>query len=829
MQPADDATVARSPEETPTVVVSATLPVDAPHHRQLTPGAIIGGRYRIVSMLGRGGMGEVYRADDLRMGQPVALKFLSARLASERGRLYDEVRMGRQIAHPNVCRVYDVSEIDGDAFITMEFVDGEDLASLIRRIGRLSATKAISLAREITSGLAAAHEKGVVHRDLKPANVMVDDRGRARITDFGLAVAEDGVQARSLAGTPAYMAPEQLDGQPATSRSDIYALGLVLYEIFTGRRAFAAESITQLVEAQRTSRYTRPATLAPDLPPDVEQLIVRCLDFDATKRPSADALLRELPTFDALAAAVAAGETPAPDVVAGADDRDALSVPFAWALLLFVLAGLAACVLLSRSTMLYARQTKMRSPEVLADRAREIVQTLSAAPVADSAFGYIAPGGAFFFRYRQSPAAMRSRAAGFDVLTGEPPLTVPGMATVTLDGDGALRSVAIVPPAREQAPKAARADFASLLARSRLTELVPVPPEYKAPVDTDEKHAWQTRDGTRVETAAYHGVPVWFSVIAPSRVPVKVRQLVSSMEALRIATLLSFLLGLSVAAVLLARRNLRRGTGDTRSAFRLAAFVFVTMTLGMIAHAHHPPAVTDELGTLAQLIVDNAFVAAVAGLAYIAVEPLVRRYRPRALIGSTRVLAGTWRDRVVGRDLLAGACGGVVFMLIMHASALTPGASPLHFAVSPFGEVSNAFYLFFYQLADGVIRSLAVVTLLVAVRALVRNNRVAIVIATFLLAVGFVSDFSGTVAVRATFALAGAALVTAVLFRFGVLALSVAAYFATVLRMMPVTLDPSTWYFARSIASVAVLAAITIAGFIFALGDRASLRLALDD
>jgi serine/threonine-protein kinase len=775
-------------------------------------------------------MGEVYRADDLRMGQPVALKFLSPRIASERNRLYDEVRMGRQVAHPNVCRVYDVSEIDGDAFITMEFVDGEDLASLIRRIGRLSATKAISLSREITAGLAAAHEKGVVHRDLKPANVMVDDRGRARITDFGLAVAEDGVQARSVAGTPAYMAPEQLDGQPATPSSDIYALGLVLYEVFTGRRAFAAESITQLVEAQRASRYTRPTTLAPDLPPDVEQLITRCLDFDATKRPTADALLRELPTFDALAAAVAAGETPAPEVVAAADDRDALSVPFAWALLLFVIAGLAACALLSRSTMLYARQA-LRSPEVLADRAREIVKTLSRAPVADSAFGYLSSGDEFLFRYRQSPAAMRSRGANFDVLTVEPPLTLPGMATVTLDGDGALRSFAFVPPAHESAPKASRADFAALLASSRLpvADLVSVAPEYTAPVDTDEKRAWQTRDGTRVEAAGYHGLPVWFEVIAPSRVPVKVRQLASSMRTLRIAMLLFFVVSVSVAAILLARRNLRRGTGDKRSAFRVAVFVFATLTLGMIARAHHPPSIADELGTMTQLIVDAVFAAAVAGLAYIAVEPLVRRRWPRTLIGSTRVLAGSLRDRVVGRDLLAGAAGGIVYTLLMHASALTPGATPLHFSVGAFGEPSNVFYLLCYQLGEAVIRALGMMTLIVAIRALVRNDRVAIVVAMIFLAVGSIGEFSGTVAVRAILAGAGVAVITIMLFRYGALALSVAAYFALLLRTLPVTLDPSTWYFARSIAPIAVLVTIAVTGFIFALGDRASLRLALDD
>src|ERR1043166_663066 len=142
----------------------------------LTPGTIIASRYRIVSLLGRGGMGEVYRADDLRLGQPVALKFVTVGANDRRAieRLYSEVRIGRQVSHPNVCRLHDIVEADGLRFIAMEYVDGEDLASLLRRVGRLPATKGVEVAREIASGLAAAHDRGIIHRDLKPGNVMID-------------------------------------------------------------------------------------------------------------------------------------------------------------------------------------------------------------------------------------------------------------------------------------------------------------------------------------------------------------------------------------------------------------------------------------------------------------------------------------------------------------------------------------------------------------------------------------------------------------------------------------------------------------------------------
>ncbi|MFL6276420.1 MAG: serine/threonine-protein kinase, partial [Blastocatellia bacterium] len=197
-----------------------------------TPGAVLNERYRLIGLLGRGGMGEVYRADDLKLGQPVALKFLSDHLSQDKAmlaRFHQEVSIARRVTHPNVCRVHDISEVTTATgtlhFISMEYVDGEDLSSLLRRIGRLPADKAVEMARQLCAGLATAHEEGVLHRDLKPANVMIDGKGRVRITDFGLAGFAEQIKGREvLAGTPAYMAPEQLAGKEVTTRSDIYAL-----------------------------------------------------------------------------------------------------------------------------------------------------------------------------------------------------------------------------------------------------------------------------------------------------------------------------------------------------------------------------------------------------------------------------------------------------------------------------------------------------------------------------------------------------------------------------------------------------------------------------
>ncbi len=221
------------------------------------PGRLLAGRYRIIALLGKGGMGEVYRADDLTLGQPVALKFLPDEAARDQSlleRFKNEVRIARRVSHPNVCRVYDVGEVEGHTFFTMEYVDGEDLASLLRRIGRLPEDKALDIARQLCAGLAAAHTKGVLHRDLKPANLMLDGRGQVVITDFGLAGVADqihGAEVRS--GTPAYMAPEQLAGKEVSTRSDIYSLGLVLYEVFTGKRAFSAKTPDKLRGRRRSN------------------------------------------------------------------------------------------------------------------------------------------------------------------------------------------------------------------------------------------------------------------------------------------------------------------------------------------------------------------------------------------------------------------------------------------------------------------------------------------------------------------------------------------------------------------------------------------------
>ena len=265
--------------------------LDSIDDARFVPGTILAERYRIVGLLGKGGMGEVYRADDLKLAQPVALKFLPDHLLSDAAalaRFHREVRVARQVSHKNICRVYDIGEADGRHFLSMEFIKGEELSSLLRRIGRLPQDKALQLARQICAGLAAAHDIGFIHRDLKPANIMIDGDGNARVLDFGLGgLAEEFAEEEIRAGTPAYMSPEQIEGKEQTVRSDIYSLGLVLYELFTGKRAFEAPTLNELIKLRRSDKTpTTPTSLVKDLDPLIEKVINRCLEKNPEDRPA---------------------------------------------------------------------------------------------------------------------------------------------------------------------------------------------------------------------------------------------------------------------------------------------------------------------------------------------------------------------------------------------------------------------------------------------------------------------------------------------------------------------------------------------------------------
>jgi serine/threonine-protein kinase len=247
------------------------------------PGVLFAGRYRIVHRLGKGGAGEVYRAEDIRLDQTIALKLLSPSSSSDAWTLEqfrDEARLARRVSHSAVCRIYDFGEAEGLTYVAMEHIEGEDLASLRRRIGRLPPERALEVSLEICRGLGAIHELGILHRDLKPANVMLDGQGRARILDFGLAALTGTVSGPDVrSGTPAYMAPEQADGRGVTFRSDLYSLGLVLWELWTGERLGK--------EDRRSPPWISSRVEGVD--PAVDRVVARCLELDPERRPASAA------------------------------------------------------------------------------------------------------------------------------------------------------------------------------------------------------------------------------------------------------------------------------------------------------------------------------------------------------------------------------------------------------------------------------------------------------------------------------------------------------------------------------------------------------------
>ena len=268
-------------------VVTETL--QTPVH-ELTTGSTFAGRYQVIEELGHGGMGRVYKVQDTKIGEKVALKLIRPEAGLDKKtieRFSNELKLARKIRHKNVCQMFDLGEDQGTRYITMEYVHGEDLKQLIRKVGRLSPGQAIGIARQVCDGLEEAHKLGVVHRDLKPQNIMVDDDGHARIMDFGIARSLGGKSitgAGVLIGTPEYMSPEQVEAKDVDQRSDIYSLGIILYEMLTGKLPFEADSPFAVGIKQKSEAPKDPKVLNLQIPDDLSSVILKCLEKDKENR-----------------------------------------------------------------------------------------------------------------------------------------------------------------------------------------------------------------------------------------------------------------------------------------------------------------------------------------------------------------------------------------------------------------------------------------------------------------------------------------------------------------------------------------------------------------
>ncbi len=830
------------------------------------PGALIAGRYQIIGLLGKGGMGEVYRANDLTLDQQVALKFLPEEMSSNSamlGRFHGEVRIARQVSHTNVCRVYDIGEVDGHLFLSMEYVDGEDLGSLLRRIGRLPADKATEFARKICAGLAAAHNTGVLHRDLKPANIMIDGQGRVVIMDFGLAAVSDQVQGMEIrAGTPAYMSPEQLAGLEVTVRSDIYALGLVMYEMYTGKRPFECESMAELMRLQHQSQAPSILTTAKDVDPLVEKVIARCLSPDAKSRPaSALAVAAALPGGDPLAAALAAGETPSPELVAASGANAGMRPRWAIACGVAVLFGLAAMLLLGPWVRVTGVAPLELPPEALTLKAREYAQSFGyTQKPADSENGFIYDNDylshltnndksagrwsrlslptppAIVFWYRQSPRYLEQMGNNRGVISpADPPENISGMLSMQLDPRGRLIAFTAVPPQVETAPApSAPVDWKPLLAAAGLdtSQLKDAEPQWTPPSMADTRAAWtgtwpgQRDVSLRVEAAAWRGKPVYFDLIGPWTRPARMQaRALSVQEKAALYILLFFAVVALLGAALLARYNMRRGRGDQRGAIRIAAFAFLLELFIWVLRGHHVPT-AGEVGELFQAISLALLIAAALWVGYMALEPYVRRHWPQALVSWSRLVAGGWRDPLVGRDILIGVVAGLFWAVIWAGSIVVNVAKAGPATTALLSSLSGGRQTVATALAvlpGSLIQLFVCFLMLFVARLLLRRE--------WLAAVAYIALFTALGLTTSTTPLFDAPVAIVLwttiylaISRFGFIAFVTAIYVNTLFVLLPVTGDFSVWYSGISVFVVLLVASIAAFGAHTALAGRSLIQ-----
>ena len=829
------------------------------------PGRLLAGRYRIIALLGKGGMGEVYRADDLTLGQPVALKFLPDEAARDAGlleRFKNEVRIARRVSHPNVCRVYDVGDVEGHTFFTMEYVDGEDLASLLRRIGRLPEDKALDIARQLCAGLAAAHAKGVLHRDLKPANIMLDGRGQVVITDFGLAGVADQIQGAEVrSGTPAYMAPEQLAGKEVSTRSDIYSLGLVLYEVFTGKRAFG-EKPAKTLRDQTDRAVSRPSSVVRDLNPVIERVILRCLETETSARPATVlSVAAALPGGDPLAAALAAGETPSPQMVAASGETAGLRPRVAVACFGAVLLALCLVAILSAHYSPLGKMQLDQSPEVLTQKAHEIIARLGyeARPL-DSAHGlaqdddfqdYVekndkpradwdavlaARPSLLQYWYRQSPEYMYSTDIHSLLLNSgivsqtDPPTVTSGMVNVRLDPQGRLTYLQAIPPQKENPGEALTpVDWSSLFSVAGLdaSKFQKAEPLWNSLAASDARMAWTgnwpgTTRALRVEAAAWRGKPVFFSLISDWTKPERMKSPEDSTgkkvtALLGVALLIALLLG----AIHLARQNYRQGRGDREGAFRLATIMFTLETLLWFCLAHLVPTL-DMFGMFLLGLSASIFAAAVTWMLYLALEPWVRRRWPHAVISWSRLLSGQFRDPLVGRDILFGVMLGMLWILIFGVRSI----ENLYMGGAP--DVGQTAYLeggraalgvWFGQVPTSILGTLQFFFLLLGLKVVLRKD--------WLAAIAFVAIFalpralsSSHVAIELPTEILVYAVAVLIVYRFGLIPLACAIFTVDMLGNVPFTSDLSAWYMSTSVLALLSVVALAAWGFYHSLGGE---------
>jgi serine/threonine-protein kinase len=718
------------------------------------------------------------------------------------------------------------------------------------------------------AGLAAAHEHGVLHRDLKPGNIMLDGRGRVRITDFGLAALSEDLGGEEVsAGTPAYMAPEQLAGVEVTPRSDIYSLGLVMYEIFTGKKAYEAASLGELLRLRETSSPSSLSMLVKDIDPLTERVIQRCLEKDPANRPaSALQVAAALPGGDPLAAALAAGETPSPAMVAASGEKEGLRPAIAWACIAFVLLGLAALAVLSNRVGVTNLIPLPLAPEVLAQKARELTQTLGYAQGIDTSYGFGRYAGfvghinetdkslhrwdqlkagappVILFWYRESPQYMENTDWTWTpgAFPEQPPMKISGMVQEFFLPDGRLQEFLGIPPQLQKPEEAAvpapAPDWTPLFAAAKLDQkdFKSTTPLWNALVASDTRAAWiGTWPGRpdiplRVEGQAFRGKVVFFGTYFPWDTPERQRgDTRTTADKVQGAIALVIFLLIVGLGIVLARGNLRAGRSDWKGAARLAIFTFLLALAAMSFFAHHIPTL-GELSIVIMMCGWALFASALVWLMYVALEPHVRKRWPTSLVSWSRVWGGEILDPVVGRDVLLGVVTAVLWTVIADLGNLLPG----WMGKTPTAPDSQLDYVILggihYTIGDILLNltlyifgSLAMFFIFFVVRLLLRNQWVAVaaIVALFGLPALFVEN-PELHAVENMLVIGTALLL---LVRFGLLALLVALCVNNVLQAYPLTGHFSEWYAQPTILVFLLVTALAVFGFYTATAGKSRL------
>jgi hypothetical protein len=842
-----------------------------PQQARFHAGDVVAGRYRIVSRLGQGGMGDVYRADDLSTCVCVALKFLPPTRASDPQwveKLKKEVSLARQVTHKGVCRVHDFVEGGGLVFLTMEFIEGDNLGIELEKLGRASRDTVVAWAWQLCDSLAAIHEAGLVHCDLKPQNIIVDRKGLVRIVDLGLA--RQAALENSLGGTIAYMAPEQYDRGTVTPQSDLYSLGLVLYQLASGLHPYPHShpgSSERAIPPRPPSEF-----MGGDGDRKLDKAILQCLEHAPQRRPeTARQLQRRLPPVS-------------PEVTQTLKDSGAVR-PM-WAFLLFgaVLVGLVLQGLLAKHVLLVHQARGKIAPEQLPFEAQnmlrerlgwpdrehhdcglvwdvQLIRQLQERPDASRSRDIQDKRDPIlYFWYRESPNEL---VPTIRHTPADPPLLFPGMRCVILDLDGRLVEFRAIPNpaagAQDSRPDPKRGAVGAAAEKTRPmaswekalfdcaklnpagfkeTEELPTPPVFAG-----EYSAWTGKeDADRpelyVEMAAHRGQPVFFQIWrAEYRADelknrqgriVDPRHLDLPDQLHELAWILTAA-GL-LAAVALVPRNLKRRWIDFRGTFRVVLFFQLALLLGTAFHLFSP---RGSLGSMRKMSVfalgTAAFWSGVLAIAYMAFEPYLRRRWPTRFTAWNRFLNGRLRDSLVGRDVLLGTLFGTMIALLRKLlpyieswrgipswTLERPLGLPLDSPDVPMGWLGLA-------LSSAIVNTVMCAILLLLLVWIMRREWLAVGV---LAALGFWLHSHSNLAMSPDSkimwieAFVTPALVYAFLIRFGLLATVVCWFTALVALGMPLTFDYQSWYFGSSILGFAVLVILAAYGALIAMDYR---------